>query len=243
MGQRREEEWVGMFVLLVYFYTIWRVVPLKLCLALARSFRSGGLEVISESDRCHPERCCVVASQRGSDHQQSWCKRLCPLVSIYICLLWCDYCPKYLHYAFIISPFSCLQPAQSTIHRTTRDVLQVGQLAPWEWQKVRLPPGNWISTWFSSAHCDIIKMILSFLQLFPSPLLRGAFVGGHTDAYPGDRTVAWFAPGPGRCHGARRSPGEEGCWSSVWWYVKIHLSCNCSWSQLCKYPVWEHWNI
>lgn len=80
-GEKKSEWW--MFVLMLYFYTTLGVITLKLCLFC---FRSGGLEVISESDSCYPERCCVVASHRGSDHQQSWCKRLRPLVSIRICL-------------------------------------------------------------------------------------------------------------------------------------------------------------
>lgn len=43
-------------------------------------FRSGGTEVVSESDSFHPERRRVVASHRGSYHQQSWRKRLRSLV-------------------------------------------------------------------------------------------------------------------------------------------------------------------
>lgn len=50
-------------------------------------FRSGGPEVISESDRCHSERRCVVASHRGSHHQQSRRKRLRPLVAQFIHLM------------------------------------------------------------------------------------------------------------------------------------------------------------
>lgn len=52
-------------------------------------FRFGGAEVLSESDRCHPERCCVVASHRSSNHQQSWSQRLRPLVRNFI--VYCQY--------------------------------------------------------------------------------------------------------------------------------------------------------
>lgn len=38
-------------------------------LSCSSGFRSGGAEVFSESNRCHPERCCVVASFRGSYNQ------------------------------------------------------------------------------------------------------------------------------------------------------------------------------
>lgn len=112
-----------------------------------------------------------------------------------------------LHYAQVIPFFLCLQPSQSAFHRTAWDILQVGQLAPREWQKVSFPLGIRNETWLSFAHCDLIKLSLFFLQFLPSPLLRGAFVGGYTDAHPGDWAVAWFAPGPSWCHGACRSPG------------------------------------
>lgn len=120
----------------------------------------------------------------------------------------------------IYDSLSCLQPSQSAFHRATGDILQVGQLASREWQKVSFFKFNF----FCMEHCGLTKLFLKFVpQLLPSPLLRGASVGGHTDAHSGHRAVTWFAPGPSRCHGARRSPGQEGCWSSVRWCVRIHL--------------------
>lgn len=49
--------------------------------------RSGEPEVLSESDRFHPERCGVVAPHRGSHYQQSGRKRLCSLVGICVHLM------------------------------------------------------------------------------------------------------------------------------------------------------------
>lgn len=99
-------------------------------------FRSGEPEVVSESDCFHPERRRVVASHRGSYHQQSECKRLRSLVgtgSHPMCLLLKLHKLTMFSITFIRELFlSRPQPSQSAVHGATRDVLQVGQLASGE---------------------------------------------------------------------------------------------------------------
>lgn len=82
-GEKKSEWWTCFNCIFIKFIHIH-----SLCCVRCLFLRSGGPEVIPESDSCHPERCCVVASHSGSDHQQSWCKRLCSLVSVWTHPFW-----------------------------------------------------------------------------------------------------------------------------------------------------------
>lgn len=103
-GEKKSE--CCLFFLMVYFLILICVIRfVNTCLVC---LRSGGPEVLSESDSCHPERRRVVASHRGSNHQQSWRKRLRSLVSN---------CPRLvcwlleLHMLILFSAFLCINDA------------------------------------------------------------------------------------------------------------------------------------
>lgn len=91
------------FLLMMYLLVLVCMISFSFNTYLV-CFRSGGPQVISESDSCHTERRCVVASYCGSNHQQSWCKRLRPLVCIcvYLNSLYCSDCTSYVFFLTIL---------------------------------------------------------------------------------------------------------------------------------------------
>lgn len=94
-GEKKSECYV--FVLMMYLWSIICTISFALNTRLV-CVRSGGPEVVSESDSFHPERCCLVASHRGSHHQQSWRKRLRSLVGNCMYIM-CFYCSKLIMFS------------------------------------------------------------------------------------------------------------------------------------------------
>ena len=136
---------------------------------------------------------------------------------------------------------SHLQPSQSAFHRATWDILQVGQLASWEWQKVSLPSGfkcvflQIASTNhrpYASNWCLFLSFLSFFLRLcsevplLEDTLMRILVIGLSRDLPLGPADAMELAD-----HLVKRAAGvqSEGLWGSnssvtVFWVSVFSVS-------------------